>query len=103
MSEKNFEYYVGIHDNINGRVVAVCDSDLLGKTLEDENCAIEISQKFYGGELVNEEKVTSIIQKERNLNLVGKNIINLCLELEIITKDHIFLINDIPHVQLIEL
>lgn len=103
MSRKNCNFYVKIHDNINGRVVAICDSDLLGQTLEDENYKIEISKTFYGGELMNEEQVVSLLEKERNLNIVGKNIVELCLELGIILQEHILLVNDTPHMQLIGL
>lgn len=103
MSKKNYNFYVKIHDNPNGRVVAICDSDLLGQTLEDENYKIEISKTFYGGELMNEEEVVLLLEKERNLNLIGKNIVELCLELGIIMQEHILLVNNIPHVQLVEL
>lgn len=103
MSRKNCNFYVGIHDNTSGRVVAICDSDLLGQILEDENYKIEISKTFYGGELMGEEQVVLLLKKERNLNIVGKNIVELCLELGIITQEHILLVNNTPHMQLIEL
>ncbi|MBS3163087.1 DUF424 domain-containing protein [Candidatus Woesearchaeota archaeon] len=103
MSRKNCSFYVGIHNNMNGRVVAICDSGLLGQTLECENYKIEVSKTFYGGELMSEDKVVLLLKKERNLNLIGKNIIELCLELGIIAQEHILMVNDTPHMQLIEL
>ncbi len=103
MSEKNSEFFVRIHDRMNGRVAAICDSDLLGKTLENEKFKIEISKSFYGGELLDESKIIKILEKERNVNIIGKRIVELCIKLNMINKDHIIYIGDVPHVQLIEL
>jgi len=102
MSKKNSEFYVKIHDNLKGRVVAICDSDLLGKTLEDENFRIDVSKNFYGGDLADEPKVIQMLEKERNLNLIGKNIVELCIKLGIISKENVIFVNNIPHMQLIE-
>lgn len=103
MLEKKSEFYVCIHDNINGRVVSVCDTNLTGKTFEEGDLQLDVSESFYKGDIMNEEQVISLIKNEKNLNLVGENIINLCLKFEIIQKNHVLYINKIPHVQLISL
>lgn len=103
MSEKNSEFSVKIHDRINGRVVAICDSDLLGKTLKNKDFKVEVSKSFYGGEILDEFGIIKIFEKERNINIIGKRIVELCMKLNIINKDHVIYIGDIPHIQLIEL
>ncbi len=82
-------------------VVAICDECLLGKKI-GKNVKINIKKDFYGGELVDEEKVFELIKKSSICNLLGKETIKIAIEKKFITKENIILIDDIPHAQLIK-
>jgi len=63
------------------RIVGACDMELLGKTIRDETgLEINVAEKFYGGMLVNEEKLLNHIEKASSINLVGNRIVKLVLE-----------------------
>lgn len=99
MLKKKPNFYVKIHNE----VTAICDSDLIGKILEEKDLELKVTENFYKGELVNEEQLISIIKEARNLNVVGKNIVDLCLKLKLIEKEHVLFINKIPHAQMFEI
>ena len=75
----------------------------MGKTLEENDLQLKISENFYKDRLIGEEELANILKKAKNLNVVGNNAVNLCLKLKIIEKEHILYIQKIPHAQLVEL
>lgn len=81
-------------------VVAVCDSDLIGKKFEEGIFQLDIKENFYRGEDLSEEQVSIIVKRmlkeDATFNIVGKKAIDLALRHEIISKDSIKKIQDIP-------
>jgi len=94
--------YVKFHTHGDRTVVAICDEDLIGKTLKDKNISIEISERFYKGELKSEKEVAKIFQEATNINIIGKKSINFAIKHGIIDKDSIKTIKGIPHAQIYE-
>jgi len=83
-------------------VVAICDEDLLEKTLDFEDVKFHVSKKFYGGEIIDEEKALKLLENSTIGNLVGKKIVSLALKKKYIAKENIILIGDVPHAQFIQ-
>lgn len=81
-------------------VVAVCDSDLLGKRFEEGKFQLDIKESFYGGEEVDEERVIQIMKKmseeDATFNIVGKDSVNTALKAGIIVEEGITEIQGIP-------
>ncbi len=72
------KFYVKIHKDLRRperSVTAICDENLINKTLKDEDIEIEITERFYKGDLKDEEETKEIIRTAPNLNMVGKNTI----------------------------
>jgi hypothetical protein len=84
-------------------VLALCDEKLLGKTLKGNGLKIKISEKFYGGELVDEKMAVELMKKATIGNLIGKEIVELAEKNGFITKENVILINGIPHAQFVKL
>lgn len=85
--------YVKIHE---GKVVAACDEDLLGKNLD----GFKISTFFYKGEKVDKEKLKKILKNASNVNLVGKEAVEAGLEIGIIKKENVKYVKEkTPHAQ----
>ena len=95
--------YVKIHKSQDSIVTAICDEDLIGKKFSDEEKQLEITERFYKGEITSEEETIKIMQAATNLNLVGKKTIDLSLKNKIIDKDSIIKIKNIPHAQIFEI
>ena len=78
------------------RMLNICDSDLLGKTITRDKFSIKIDEKYYGEKIVNKEKATELLKNCNSINLVGNEIISLSVSLGIGSLEGIKKINDIP-------
>ena len=74
----------------------ICDSDLLGKTLKRDNFSLKINEKYYAGEIVEKEKAEALLQKSDNINMVGKKIIDLSVNIGIGSKEGVKVIDGVP-------
>jgi hypothetical protein len=93
--------YLKIHKPQNIRpVVALCDSELLGKKFDDGKRQLDIRENFYKGDKVNEEQAINIIKiqsvEDASFNIVGKKSIDVAIKAGIITKEGAAKIRNIP-------
>lgn len=88
--------YAKFHED----VVALCDADLIGKEFEEGKKYLHVSELFYKGTIITAKEVVEILQGASNLNLVGKKVIGVALEKGFITKEHILIIQGVPHGQI---
>jgi len=81
-------------------VIAVCDSDLVGKTFEEGDFELNVKENFYGGEEVDQEKLLEIIKnmsiEDSTFNIIGQESINTALKAGIISEEGVKKIQDIP-------
>ncbi|MCS7112415.1 MAG: DUF424 family protein [Nitrososphaerota archaeon] len=84
-------------------LVAVCDADLIGKTLREGDLEVCIDERFFKGSLVTVEKALSILETATIANLFGDKIVNGAKIRGLIHADAIIRISGVPHAQFIEL
>lgn len=81
-------------------IVALCDSDLIGKTFEEGIRQIEIRPNFFQGEEKNKVEILEILKdlekEDATFNIVGKESVECALQAGIISKDGIMMIDKIP-------
>jgi len=81
-------------------VIAICDSDLLGKKFEQGNLQLDVKESFYKGEEKTKQEVIQIMQdlsrEDSTFNIVGEESVNCALETGIISKDGIKKVQGIP-------
>ena len=81
-------------------IVAICDSDLIGKKFEEGKLQIEVKENFFLGEELDEEKVIELMRKMRmedaTFDIVGENSVNAALKSGIIDEKGIVRIQGIP-------
>ena len=81
-------------------VVAICDSELLGKRFEQENFQLDVKESFYKGKEHTEEEAIEIIEdmikEDATFNIVGKKSVEIALKTGIITKEGIEKIQGVP-------
>jgi hypothetical protein len=87
-------------DNI---LLAISDSNIIGKTFRKNNVEISVSEDFYSDRFCDEKKVTDLIKNATIVNAIGKDIINLMLKEKFIEKENILEIDGVPHAQIITL
>ena len=92
-------FFVKIHKKLGREVLAICDEEILGKTLDDGNIHFEIKAEFYQGEKLNEAQVRILLKDFQNYNLIGEEIVKIAIEIGVIDKDQVIKIKGIPHAQ----
>lgn len=83
-------------------VVAICDSELLGKRFEEDAFQLDVKENFYKGEQKTEQEVIQIIldmkSEDATFNIVGEKSTNCAVKAGLISKDLIKTIQGIPFI-----
>lgn len=91
--------YLKIHESYR-KVAAIADSDLIGKKFEEGKRQLHITENFYKGELMEEEKLITTLKSlaldDATFNIVGERSVNSALKAEIITKEMVGKVQGIP-------
>ncbi len=88
-----------IHRHPDEVILAVCDESILGETFRGDGLKIEVSEGFYGGDIVSEEEVRNAFRNFTMLNIVGNEIVEFAIAEGIIHPDNVIVIGGIKHAQ----
>jgi|TARA_B100000029_G_scaffold444244_1_gene463880 hypothetical protein len=80
----------------NNKIVNICDPDLLGKTIVDDDLNITISKGYYGEKIIDESEAKILLENSTSINMVGENTISFSIGLGIGSKDAVKKIDNIP-------
>jgi hypothetical protein len=81
-------------------VVAVCDKDVLGKTLKEGDITVEVSEGFYKGDIASEEQVIGALAGATTANLFGKRAIDCAIKCGAVEPECVMMIDRVPHAQM---
>lgn len=84
-------------------LVAVCDSSVLGKVFREGRFILDVTPRFYGGELVDLAQAITAIANATIANLVGNDIVQAAVSAGLIHKDAINVVEGVPHAQRMQL
>ncbi len=88
--------FLKIHVRNDIETVAACDEELLNQVFMEGDLRIEISNHFFGGNLMQLEEAIDILKHAPYFNIVGKNIIDKAIDNKILPKEGIRAINGVP-------
>ena len=74
----------------------ICDADLLGRTLKRDNFSLKISQEYYAEKVVEKEEAKDLLTESDNINMVGKEIVSLSVDMGIGSENGVKVIDGIP-------
>ena len=87
-------------------VVAVCDSDLIGKKFDEGEIQLDIKESFYKGDIqkgtsdVSREKAIEIMKdmssEDATFNIVGEEAVDAAIEAGVISEEDVKRIEGIP-------
>ena len=97
---KNNKFIIKEKDSPHGILLIITDSELIGKTFENDKLQLDLSKEFYKGTEMVKEDVIKKIGKAYILHLTGKNSIDLVRELKIIDEIKIITIQKVPHAEI---
>lgn len=81
-------------------VIAICDSELLGKVFEEGKFQLDVKKSFFEGEKADEKEIIKIIQdmsrEDATFNIIGKKSVNAALKAGIIDEDAVGEVKEVP-------
>lgn len=82
-------------------VIAICDSDLIGKKFEENNFQLDLKENFYKGNKLSEGEIIKTIKsfsrEDATFNIVGEKSISSAIKAGIISQEGIKTIQGIPY------
>ena len=89
---------VKLHKTLEGRtILAVCDSDIVGKCFSEGELQLDLSSNFYKGEEMSEKRILELFKVVNNVNLCGKKAVELGKKAGIVER--VVKIAGIPHAE----
>lgn len=97
--------YLKVHDTPTGKIVAVCDKELIGKVLDDGKIFMDLdkNRSFFVGKIASKEEIKKELSSFSSLNFVGKNSIDLLLDLNLVDSSSVEKVSNVPFVQIYDL
>lgn len=89
-----------VFESGDDRLLAICDSELAGKTIKDAKINFHVSKEFYAQKTCAAEGAKNLIKSATIINAVGNKIISLMIREKIIA-DNVLRISGVPHAQVI--
>ena len=95
--------YFKKHKTENGAIIAMCDSELIDKVLQEGVIELNIKDysSFYKGELISEAEAKGQIDPKEiySANVVGSKSVEIAMKSSIIEKGHVKTIKSVPYAQ----
>lgn len=89
-------FSVKVSDYQKNIMLNICDADLLGKTIIQDDLNMNISTSYYGGKMVDKDEAADLLKNASIINMVGEKTVSLSIELGIGSENGIKTISNIP-------
>ena len=90
------QFSVRVSNYQKNTMLNICDAELLGKKIIQDELNMDISKNYYGEKLVEKEEAKSLLKNSSIINMVGKQTISLSIELGIGSENGIKTISNVP-------
>lgn len=87
----------------NNILLAMCDTEILGKTLRKGKIVFHVKEEFYKGPKVNIEEAMAMIENSTTVNMIGKNVVQKAIEKGHVHPEAVIDIEGVPHAQIVKL
>lgn len=89
-------FFVRQADYQKNPMLNICDEDLLGKNIQENDLSLHISKNYYGDRVVEQEEAKELLQKSNIINMVGRKAVSLSISLGIGTEKGVKVIDGVP-------
>jgi hypothetical protein len=83
--------------------LAICDVEILGRTLKEGKIVFSVREEFYRGRRVTIEEAVAMIENSTIVNMVGKNCVKKAVERGYVHPEAVLSIEGIPHAQIVKI
>jgi uncharacterized protein len=84
-------------------ILAICDSELLGRTLREGKIVFHVKEEFYDGGRVTVDEAVDMIANSTIVNMVGKCCVEKAIAKGYVHPLAVLNIEGIPHAQIVKL
>ena len=84
-------------------VLAICDVELLGKTLRQGEIVFQVKSEFYNGAKTSLEEAIAMIANSNIVNLVGRKCVERAIKSGHVHPEAVLNIEGVPHAQIVKL
>ncbi len=89
-------FSVKISEYQKNQMLNICDIDLLGKTIVQDQLNMKISKSYYGEKIIEHNEAKNLLKNSSIINMVGKDTISLSLELGVGSETAVKTVGGIP-------
>ncbi|RNJ78806.1 MAG: DUF424 domain-containing protein [Nitrosopumilus sp. H8] len=89
-------FSIKVSDYKDNSMLNICDADILGSEIVQDDLTMRISKGYYGERLVEETEASELLKKSSIINMAGKNTVSLSTRLGIGSKKGVRSISGIP-------
>ncbi len=80
----------------NQTMLNICDAELLGKKIIQDELTMHISENYYGERFVERDEAETLLKNSSIINMAGKETISLSLKLGIGSELAVKKVSDVP-------
>ena len=84
-------------------LLAICDCEVLGRTLREGKIVFHVKDEFYNGGKVSVEEAVGMIENSTIVNMVGRNCVERAIEKGYVHPEAVLRIEGVPHAQILKL
>ena len=97
------DVYVNLKKVGRNVLLAICDSEVLGKTLREGKIVFHVKEEFYNGGRVSVEEALDMIENSTIVNMVGKCCVEKAIQKGYVHPQAVLNIEGVPHAQIVKL
>jgi hypothetical protein len=86
----------------NNVLLAICDTEILGRTLCEGKIVFHVKEEFYKGAKVSIEEAVDMIENSTIVNMIGKNVVKKAMEKGYVHPEAVLNIEGVPHAQIVK-
>jgi hypothetical protein len=90
------QFSVRVSEYQKKTMLNICDAELLGKKIVQDDLTMNISESYYGNRFVDQEEAESLLQNSSIINMVGKETVSLSVKIGVGSENGIKIISGIP-------
>jgi len=96
------EVYVNLKKVGGNVLLAICDSEVLGRTLREGKIVFKVKEEFYNGGRVTIEEGLDMVANSTIVNMVGKNCVEKAIARGYVHPAAVLNIEGVPHAQIVK-
>ena len=90
------QFSVKITDYQKNPMLNICDAELVGRDIHENDLKINISKSYYGEKIVDKNEAKTLLKNSSIINMVGQETISLSISLGIGTENGVKKIDGVP-------